>query len=149
MPVVTKSKSAFRLETGVTENIKATPEKIWKLLTRASEFPKWNSTVTSIDGEIAKGNRLAIRVPIAPKRVFKPKVTELVDKETMVWSDGMAPMFKGTRTFTLSLRADGTTDFSMVEVFRGAMLPMIKGSLPDFGPPFEQYATDLKRAAEQ
>jgi hypothetical protein len=149
MPVVTKSKSAFRLETGVTENIKATPEKIWKLLTRASEFPKWNSTVTSIDGEIAKGNRLAIRVPIAPKRVFKPKVTELVEKETMVWSDGMAPMFKGVRTFTLSPRADGTTDFSMVEVFRGAMLPMIKGSLPDFGPPFEQYAADLKRAAEQ
>jgi hypothetical protein len=36
----------------------------------------------------------------------------------------------------------------MVEVFRGLMLPMIKGSLPDFGPPFEQYAADLKREAE-
>ena len=36
----------------------------------------------------------------------------------------------------------------MVEVFSGVMLPMIKGSLPDFGPVFERYALDLKKAAE-
>ena len=29
------------------------------------------------------------------------------------------------------------------------MLPMIKGSLPDFGPAFEAYAADLKREAER
>jgi hypothetical protein len=37
----------------------------------------------------------------------------------------------------------------MVEVFKGVMLPMIKGSLPDFKPNFEQYALDLKTAAEK
>jgi hypothetical protein len=37
----------------------------------------------------------------------------------------------------------------MAEVFSGLMLPMIKGSLPDFGPPFEAYAADLKREAER
>jgi hypothetical protein len=36
----------------------------------------------------------------------------------------------------------------MVERFSGIMLPLIKGSLPDFGPIFEAYARDLKRAAE-
>ncbi len=44
---------------------------------------------------------------------------------------------------------DGSTAFSMVEVLSGAMLPMIKGSLPDFGPMFETYAADLKREAER
>ena len=34
-------------------------------------------------------------------------------------------------------------------MFNGIMLPMIEGSLPDFGPPFEQYAADLKREAER
>jgi hypothetical protein len=29
------------------------------------------------------------------------------------------------------------------------MLPLIKGSLPDFGPVFERYASDLKREAER
>ena len=36
----------------------------------------------------------------------------------------------------------------MHEVFRGAMLPMIAKSFPDFGPIFEAYAQDLKTAAE-
>jgi hypothetical protein len=36
----------------------------------------------------------------------------------------------------------------MREEFTGIMLPMIKGSLPDFVPVFEAYAADLKRAAE-
>jgi len=67
----------------------------------------------------------------------------------MVWQDGFAPMFSGVRTFSLTPKSDGTTDFSMVEVFKGIMLPMIKGSLPDFKPNFEQYALDLKTAAEK
>jgi hypothetical protein len=67
----------------------------------------------------------------------------------MVWSDGRAPMFTGVRTFTLTPKADGSTDFSMAEVYSGLMLPMIARSLPDFGPTFEQYASDLKREAEQ
>jgi len=66
-----------------------------------------------------------------------------------VWSDGFAPMFKGVRTFTLAPNPDGSTAFSMVEVLSGVMLPMIKGSLPDFGPTFEAYAADLKREAER
>jgi hypothetical protein len=60
----------------------------------------------------------------------------------------MAPMFKGVRTFTLTPKPGGTTEFRMIEVFSGLMLPMIAGQLPDFAPVFEQYARDLKRAAE-
>ncbi|MCC6876652.1 MAG: SRPBCC domain-containing protein [Sandaracinaceae bacterium] len=144
-----KNKSAFRLEHAVAVNVRAKPEILWSLLTDAAGFPAWNSTVTRIDGEIAKGNRLALRVPAAPERVFKPKVTELEPGRRMVWSDGMAPMFKGVRTFTLEPREDGSTDFTMVEVFTGLMLPMIAGSLPDFGPAFEQYSADLKREGER
>ncbi len=60
----------------------------------------------------------------------------------------MAPMFKGIRVFTLTENGGGTTRFSMQETLSGLMLPMIKGSLPDFGPVFERYASDLKREAE-
>jgi hypothetical protein len=144
-----KSSAAFRMECGVGVNIRASPKTIWELLTNASDFPRWNSTIKSIDGEIALGKKIALRVTIAPDRVFKPKVSELVAEQKMVWSDGAAPMFKGVRTFMLTKRDDGTTDFSMDEIFSGIMLPMIKGSLPDFGPPFEQYAADLKSEAEK
>jgi hypothetical protein len=65
----------------------------------------------------------------------------------MVWRDGFFPMFEGARTFTLTPEGSGTR-FEMVEHFRGAMLPMIKGSLPDFAPVFDRYAADLKKACE-
>jgi uncharacterized protein YndB with AHSA1/START domain len=147
-PTATKTASTFRMECSIAITIQAKPEQVWALLTDAARFPAWNSTVTSIDGTIAKGERLALRVPAAPKRVFKPKVVELEASTRMVWKDGFAPMFTGVRTYTLSPRADGTTEFAMTEVLSGLMLPLAKGSLPDFGPTFETYAADLKRAAE-
>jgi hypothetical protein len=144
-----KSASTFRMQCGVSINIHAPAKKIWSLLTNAKDFPRWNSTVTSIEGEIALGKKLALQVPLAPGRTFKPKVIELDPEKKMVWGDGAAPMFKGRRSYTLTTRADGSVDFSMVEVFSGLMLPMIKKSLPDFAPAFEQYAEDLKREAER
>src|SRR5262249_49712024 len=98
--------------------------------------------------EIALGQRLAIVVPIAPERTFRPRVITLVPNEVMVWRDGFAPMFRGTRTFTLTARGAGETEFAMTEVFSGLMLPLVRRSLPDFGPAFEAYAADLQRAAE-
>jgi hypothetical protein len=145
----TKTTTVFRMECAISCSIKASPERIWSLLTDAQAFPRWNSTVTSIGGTIALGQTLELRVPAAPKRVFKPKVTKFEPGQSMVWSDGVAPMFKGVRTFTLTRATEGTTDFSMVEVLAGVMLPMIKGSLPDFAPAFEAYAADLKREAER
>jgi uncharacterized protein YndB with AHSA1/START domain len=144
----TKTKSTFRLEYTVGITINATPEKIWALLTNAKQFPSWNSTVVSIDGDIALGQQIQVKVPIAPKRVFKLRVSEFEPNRRMVWHDGSAPMFQGVRTYTLTPQADGSTHFNMSEVFSGLMLPMIAGSLPDFGPSFERYAADLKRAAE-
>jgi hypothetical protein len=36
----------------------------------------------------------------------------------------------------------------MEERFSGLMLPLARGSMPDFGPVFQTYAKDLQRAAE-
>ncbi len=138
----------FRLGCSVRCEIAAPPERIWAVLTDAQAFPRWNSTVTSLKGKIALGERLELKVPLDPKRTFRPRVTKLEPNRGMEWSDGMAPMFKGVRTFSLTPKGSGRTEFEMTEVLRGLMLPMIKGSLPDFGPAFEAYAADLKRAAE-
>lgn len=145
-----KTETTFRLEYRVSAQIDAPAAAVWALLTDAPGFPKWNSTVTSIEGKIAQGEKLAIRVPVAPGRTFSPRVVALEPAAKMVWADGMAPMFRGERTFTLEPRAGGRgTQFTMAEVFTGIMLPMIKGSLPDFRPVFDTYAADLKRAAEK
>lgn len=143
---VSKGSSAWRMACSVSVDIAAPVAKVWALLGDVKQLVNWNSTITSLDGEIALGKKLKLRVPISP-RTFTPTVSELEPPLRMVWSDGFAPMFLGVRTFRLSEIPDGTR-FEMQEVFSGLMLPLIRRSLPDFGPPFEQWARDLKRAAE-
>lgn len=142
-----KTKSTFRLEYSAGINIQAKPERVWALMTNAGDFPRWNSTVKSIEGKIALGQTIKLVAAIAPARTFSLSIIEFVPEKKMVWSDGNA-MFKGVRTYLLNAKGDGSTDFTMAEVYTGLMLPMIAGSLPDFGSTFEQYLADLKRAAE-
>ncbi|MBZ5688720.1 MAG: SRPBCC domain-containing protein [Acidobacteriia bacterium] len=139
---------AFSMTCSITINIRSKAERIWRLLTDAQGFPRWNSTVTSIEGQIREGERLRLRVP-GTDRTFTPKVSNVMPLERMTWTGGFTPVFKGVRTFELRARDDGSTDFAMVERFSGLMLPLLKGSLPDFGPVFARYAKDLKNEAER
>jgi hypothetical protein len=148
-PNITKTRSTFSLSCGVTINIRASADRIWRLLTDARDFPRWNSTVAGIDGDIREGGRLRVRVP-GTDRVFSPTVSGVVPNARMTWTGGFAPMFKGVRTFALTPRADdGSTDFAMAEQFSGLMLPLIRKQLPDFGPVFTRYANDLRQEAER
>ena len=143
------SKSTFRMEYAISINVQAKPSRIWAMLTNAQDFPRWNSTIQSIEGQIGLGQKIKLRATIAPERTFNLTVREFAQEQRMVWNDGMAPMFTGVRSFTLTPKPDGSTDFWMSEVFSGLMLPMIAGSLPNFAPVFEQYARDLKLEAEK
>lgn len=144
----TSTSSAFRRSVTVTTDVAASAERIWQLLTDADGFGRWNSTVTEITGPIAKGTKLAIRVPIS-KRTFTPTVVEFEPPRRMVWRDGAKPMFQGVRTYELAPQGDGRTRFTMTETFTGVMLPLIGRTLPDFAPVFDRYAADLKAEAER
>ena len=146
-PTAVKTKSMFRQSVRVDVDIRATPEKIWSLLTSVADAPRWNSTIREIDGRVALGEQLKIKVPIST-RTFTVKVDTFEPHRRLVWSDGNA-VFRGVRTYTLTPKGAGSTAFSMEEVFTGFMLPLIGMSLPDFKPVFEQYAADLKKEAER
>jgi uncharacterized protein YndB with AHSA1/START domain len=147
---VVKTGSTFRQQVTVSADIQAPPAKIWALLTRPEDMTRWNSTLTSIEGNIELGGTVRMRVPEAPGRTFKVKVTRFVPNEEMVWRDGNPVMFLGVRTYSLMpAPASTATRFEMTETFSGLMLPMIAKRLPDFGPIFERYATDLKTESEK
>jgi len=145
--IIAQSRRVFSMTCGVALNIRAPAAAIWRLLTDAKGFPRWNSTVTSVEGQIREGERLRLRVP-GTDRTFTPRVSGIVPDERMTWTGGFSPVFKGVRTFELRPRDDGSTDFMMEERFSGLMLPFVKASMPDFGPVFERYANDLKHEAE-
>jgi len=147
-PKITQAQGALSMSCLVEVNIRAKAESIWSIVTDAKNFPKWNAMITRIEGEIRDGERLRLYVP-GTDRTFTPLVSDVVPNERMSWTGGVAPIFKGVRTFELKPRSDGSTDFAMKEHFAGLMLPLAKGSMPDFGPVFERFASDLKREAER
>jgi len=146
-PKVTQARGTFSLTCKVEIAIQAAPDRIWALLTDAVGYPRWNSTVATMEGRIAEGQRLKLTAP-GMDRVFTPKVSGVVTSQHMVWSDGFAPMFKGVRSFALKPTGSATA-FAMEERFSGLMLPLIAGALPDFGPIFGRFAADLKQEAER
>jgi len=143
----TKTGGAFEMTCRVEVNIRASADVVWSLLTDAKGFPRWNSTVTGVEGEIRGGERLRVHVP-GTKRTFTPVVSDVVTAQRMIWSDGLPAIFKGVRSFVLA-PDDAMTTFVMEERFSGLMFALVKGTLPDFRPIFEAYASDLKREAER
>ena len=131
-------------ETSVSIEIKANEATIWKLLTNAQDFPRWNSTVTSIEGNIAGNEKIKLKSKLDAKRTFKLKVKEFDVNKKMVWSDK-----QGSRVYTLTKTDNGNVLFSMAEKIGGFMFPLYANKIPSFDQAFEQFAKDLKTEAEK
>ena len=71
-------RKTFSRETSVSNTIQADPAIVWALLTHASDFPRWNSTVTSMKGEIREGGTVELKSILDDKRTFKLKEKEFV-----------------------------------------------------------------------
>lgn len=136
-------KKTFSRETMVSNNIQADPSIIWSLLTNASDFSRWNSTVISIEGDIQPAGKIALKSTLDPKRTFKLRVITFEPEKTLVWGDPM-----GKRTYTLVNQGDGTVEFTMREKIGGPLFPLFAGMIPSFDQAFEQFAADLKKEAE-
>ncbi|HAS45657.1 MAG TPA: SRPBCC domain-containing protein [Microscillaceae bacterium] len=136
-------KKTFSRETAVSIEIGADQAVIWALLTNASDFSRWNSTIISIDGEIVQGEKIKLKATLDPKRTFKIKIKEVVPEKKMVWGDAM-----GNRVFTLTKQANNKVLFHMREKIGSPMFPLFASQIPPFDDAFEQYAADLKKEAE-
>jgi uncharacterized protein YndB with AHSA1/START domain len=139
----TTVKTTFHRQTSVSIEIKADPTIIWTLLTKASDYPRWNSTVISIEGKIAPGEKIKLKSTLDAKRTFKLKVKEFEPEKKLVWGDG-----QGERVYTITTNGNGTVLFSMTEKIGGLMFPMYAKMIPPFDQSFEQFASDLKRESE-
>ncbi len=136
-------KKTFSRETAISIDIQADKSIIWALLTNANDYPRWNSTVTSLDGKIAKGEKIYLKSYLDAKRVFKLKVLELEAEKILVWGDAM-----GKRTYTLKTIGNELTNFSMIEKIGGLMFPLFAKMIPSFDESFEKFANDLKKESE-
>lgn len=137
------TKKTFSRQTTVSIDIAADPTIVWTLLTNASDYPRWNSTVISITGDIQKGKKIKLKSTLDPKRTFKLKVKTMEPEKELAWGDG-----KGTRVYNLQKNGGNNLTFTMTEKIGGLMYPMYAKYIPSFDQSFEQFAADLKKEAE-
>ncbi len=110
----------------VKTSIRATPERIWALLTDAAGYVRWNNTVQKVEGKIALGERVTVHPKINPGRAFPVTVIEFQAPGRMIWRGGMPlGLFKGERTFTLTPSENGEVEFLMREEYTGLMAALI------------------------
>lgn len=140
--VVTRKK-VFSRETAVRIDIQANKSIIWALLTNAEDYSRWNSTILSIEGDIAKGEKIKLKSVLDLKRTFKLKVKEFEAENRLVWGDAM-----GKRVYTLKTIGDELTNFMMTEKIGGPLFPLFAKMIPPFDQSFENFVKDLKKEAE-
>jgi Polyketide cyclase / dehydrase and lipid transport len=137
-------KKTFSRQTSVTIEIDADPAITWLLLADAPGYPRWNSTIISIEGSILPGAIIKLKATLDPKRTFSLKVKKFQPDSCLVWGDAM-----GSRTYTLEKSAGGGTLFSMTEKIGGPLFPLFAKMIPSFDKAFDQFAHDLKKEAEK
>ncbi len=136
-------KTTFHRETSVQNTIFAEPTIVWALLTHAADYPRWNSTVTSVKGEIKEDGSIELKSILDEKRTFKLKIKEFVPEKRLVWGDN-----QGSRVYTIDKSAANSVLFTMTEKIGGPLFPLFAKYIPPFDESFEQFAADLKREAE-
>src|SRR5215211_5900240 len=113
------TKKTFSRETSVRTTIHADPAIVWALLTHASDFPRWNSTVTSIKGEIREGETIELKSILDEKRTFKLKIKEFIPEKRLVWGDN-----QGSRVYSLEKSSGNGILFTMTEKIGGPLFPL-------------------------
>ncbi|MEQ8518619.1 MAG: SRPBCC domain-containing protein [Cytophagales bacterium] len=135
-------KKTFSRSTAISQTINTEPAVLWSILTKASDYARWNSTIISLEGKIEKGEKIRLKSTLDSSRTFKLKVKEMIPEEKLVWGDAL-----GERTYTLEKTSEGTI-FTMREKIGSFMFPLFANKIPSFDESFEAFTADLKREAE-
>jgi hypothetical protein len=135
----------------VTTEIAAPVEAVWAQLTDASGFPTWNPFITSLEGTLEKGERLAVRIapPNGKAMTFRPTVTAAETGRKLEWLGRllMPGVFDGRHTFTLEPTATGTR-LTQEETFTGILVPLTGSTLAKTKAGFQAMNEVLKARAE-
>ena len=140
--VASTTRTTFSRSTRIAQHIDADAATVWRLLTTAADYPRWNSTVVSLEGQIALGSKIKLVSTLDPSRTFSLKVKEFEPNSRLTLGNAMF-----TRTSSLSGEAGGTR-VVVVERIGGPFYPFVARMIPPLDENFEQVTADLKKAAE-
>jgi uncharacterized protein YndB with AHSA1/START domain len=130
--------------------IQAPVETVWRVLTDSAGYRDWNPEILQVDGLMAPGARIKVRVKVkgGAIRTLGLRVTACEPPARLEWTGGMPfGMFVGRRTFVLT-RQDACTLFSMHLSMTGPFSPLILKSLGDRQPDIDAFSAALRARVE-
>jgi len=115
-------------------DIKASPEKTWKILTDFERYQQWNPFIRHISGAPNEGSNLEIHIqtPKGKNRIYRPRVTKVDPFRELRWygKSFIPGLFNGERIFTIE--PSGSSDsvhFVHTEIFTGLIVTLVGNKL--------------------
>lgn len=122
---------------------------VWNTIISLDDYPKFDPNFVKIEGKVKNKEQLKLYYKPYSKWFIKVKIKDLRPQEIMVWEWRLPfNLFKGIRTFTITAKDDQTTEFEMIEVYRGHLLPFWAAKVPDLDGPFREFSKGLKQFIE-
>lgn len=133
--------------------IRATPQKIWMILTGFNRYAEWNPFITSLSGSpVAENTISAVIKPSGGNGMaIRPKILAVIENRELRWKGHlMIPgLFDGEHIFKLIENNDGSTTFVQRELFSGILIPLFKKLIDEnTRSGFEAMNLQLKLRAE-
>jgi hypothetical protein len=104
--------------------INASKERVWDVLTDFSNYPQWNPFLTSIKGNLVRGQRLTNTMMNGNKKfVFKPNVISVVPFQYFDWLGSLfvKGLFDGHHYFEIEELAPNQVKLTQGEHFSGIL----------------------------
>ena len=135
-------------------DVRATPERVWEVLTDFAAYPQWNPFLTRVNGAARRGERLTIHMqPVGGRGMtFRPRVLDVDPSRRLSWLGRLLlpGVFDGEHSFNIEPLDDGRIRLVQQEVYRGLLVPFMARSLDRHTlPAFEQMNRALKRRVEE
>ncbi|MEO1307916.1 MAG: SRPBCC domain-containing protein [Pseudomonadota bacterium] len=114
------------IETSI--DIAALASQVWQVLTAFDRFPEWSEFILSVEGSIAQGQKIVVRLNDGGgEMIFKPRIVANRESEEFAWRGvvGASWMFTGEHRFTLEDLGDGRTRVVHSEHFSGLLVPLL------------------------
>ena len=128
--------------------INAAADDVFKILTNAESYPKFDPNCESVDGYFEQGRKIAIVSKAKPNR-FTALISLLQPNETMIWEFGLPfNLLRRVRTFRVIAKDDQTTEFQLSELQTGHFLDVLMHRMPDQSIALQQFAKGLKKFIE-
>ena len=143
---------AQTIETDI--EIDAPVERVWATFSEFERWPDWNPFVVSLQGRVAVGEKLEVRLepPDGKAMTFKPRVVAFEPDRELRWLGHLLVpgVFDGEHHFHLEAIDGDRTRFTQREEFRGLLVGLILRMVRDKTTRgFEAMNQALKARVEQ